>query len=216
MDDSELVHKPLVRAWARWALVWLTVFPFVGILVSIQFHNPEFLGGMSWSTFGRLRSVHLGGVLFGSFTTAFIGLLYYFVPRLCGTPLYKVEWGWWLLWMWNSFLTLGSLSLFMGYMVGVEYAEYEWPFNLMRFLVVATVAMQVIGTIFHRRASPFYVCDDYAWSLGDVDARHARTPCSATVGRHPISEDVFRSMGQGAGRPVHCRPSGAAGDACVD
>jgi cytochrome c oxidase cbb3-type subunit 1 len=93
MDDSELVHKPLVRAWARWALVSLTVFPFVGILVSIQFHNPEFLGGMSWSTFGRLRSVHLGGVLFGSFTTAFIGLLYYFVPRLCGTPLYKVEWG---------------------------------------------------------------------------------------------------------------------------
>ena len=113
--DIELVNKPLVKAWAWWALVWLTVFPFVGILVSIQFHNPEFLGGMPWFTFGRLRSVHLGGVLFGSFTTAFIGLLYYFVPRLCGTPLYKVEWGWWLLWMWNAFLVLGSLTLFMGY-----------------------------------------------------------------------------------------------------
>ena len=116
--DIELVNKPLVKAWAWWALVWLTVFPFVGILVSIQFHNPEFLGGMPWFTFGRLRSVHPGGVLFGSFTTAFIGLLYYFVPRLCGTPLYKVEWGWWLLWMWNAFLVLGSLTLFMGYMVG--------------------------------------------------------------------------------------------------
>lgn len=106
--DIELVNKPLVKAWGWWALVWLTVFPFVGILVSIQFHNPEFQGGMPWFTFGRLRSVHLGGVLFGSFTTAFIGLLYYFVPRLCGTPLYKVEWGW-LLWMWNVFssLTLG-------------------------------------------------------------------------------------------------------------
>ena len=144
--DIELVNKPLVKAWPWWALVWLTVFPFVGILVSIQFHNPEFLGGMPWFTFGRLRSVHLGGVLFGSFTTAFIGLLYYFVPRLCGTPLYKVEWGWWLLWMWNAFLVLGSLTLFMGYMVGVEYAEYEWPLNLMRFVVVATVAMQVVGS----------------------------------------------------------------------
>ena len=27
--------------------------------------------------------------------------------------------------MWNAFLVLGSLTLFMGYMVGVEYAEYE-------------------------------------------------------------------------------------------
>ena len=148
--DIELVNKPLVKAWAWGALVWLTVFPFVGILVSIQFHNPEFLGGMPWFTFGRLRSVHLGGVLFGSFTTAFIGLLYYFIPRLCGTPVYEVEWGWWLLWMWNAFLVLGSLTLFRGYMVGVEYAEYEWPLNLMRFIVVATVAMQVVGTMFRE------------------------------------------------------------------
>jgi cytochrome c oxidase cbb3-type subunit 1 len=164
--DVELVNKPLVKAWAWWALVWLTVFPFVGILVSIQFHNPEFLGGMPWFTFGRLRSVHLGGVLFGSFTTAFIGLLYYFVPRLCGTPLYKVEWGWWLLWIWNAFLVLGSLTLFMGYMVGVEYAEYEWPLNLMRFVVVATVAMQVIGTILRRRVPRFYVSLWYTLAAG--------------------------------------------------
>jgi len=164
--NSELVDKPLVKAWAWWSLVWLTVFPFVGILVSIQFHNPEFLGGLPWFTFGRLRSVHLGGVLFGSFTTAFIGLLYYFVPRLCGTPLFKVEWGWWLLWIWNAFLVLGSLTLFMGYMVGVEYAEYEWPLNLMRFVVVATVAMQVVGTILRRRASRFYVSLWYTLAAG--------------------------------------------------
>jgi len=166
MPNTDLVDKALVQAWAWWALVWLTVFPFVGILVSIQFHNPEFLGGISWFTFGRLRSVHLGGVLFGSFTTAFIGLLYYFVPRLCGAPLYKVEWGWWLLWIWNAFLALGSLTLFMGYMVGVEYAEYEWPMNLMRFIVVAAVAVQVVGTILRRRASRFYVSLWYTLAAG--------------------------------------------------
>ena len=59
MPNTDLVDKALVQAWAWWALVWLTVFPFVGILVSIQFHNPEFLGGIPWFTFGRLRSVHL-------------------------------------------------------------------------------------------------------------------------------------------------------------
>ena len=166
MDETELVDSPLVKAWAQWALVWLTFFPLVGVLVSIQFHNPEFLGGMPWFTFGRLRSVHLGGVLFGSFTSAFIALLYYFVPRLCGTPMYKVEWGWWLLWIWNAFLVLGSLTLLMGYMVGVEYAEYEWPLNLMRFIVVAAVAVQVIGTILRRRPPRFYVSLWYTLAAG--------------------------------------------------
>ncbi len=166
MEATELVDKQLVKAWVRWSLVWLTLFPFVGILVSIQFHIPELFDGMPWFTFGRLRAVHLGGVLFGSFTSAFITLLYYFVPRLTGTPLYKVEWGWWLLWIWNAFLLLGSLSLCMGYMVGVEYAEYEWPLNLMRFIVVAAVAIQVIGTILRRRGSRVYVSLWYTLAAG--------------------------------------------------
>ena len=50
MTDSDLDNKPLVKAWCRWALVWLTFFSLVGVLVSSQFHNPEFLGGMSWFT----------------------------------------------------------------------------------------------------------------------------------------------------------------------
>ncbi|HSE60418.1 MAG TPA: cbb3-type cytochrome c oxidase subunit I [Nitrospiraceae bacterium] len=155
--ETDFVDRLLVKAWARWALVWLTVFPFVGILVSIQFHNPEFLGGMPWFTFGRLRPVHTNGVIFGSFTTAFIALLYYFLPRLCGTPLYKVEWGWGLLLMWNAFLALGSLSLLMGYMIGVENAEFEWPFNALRYLVFLGLTIQVLGTIFRRRVARFYV-----------------------------------------------------------
>ncbi len=59
MEATELVDKQLVKAWARWSLVWLTLFPFVGILVSIQFHIPELFDGMPWFTFGRLRAVHL-------------------------------------------------------------------------------------------------------------------------------------------------------------
>lgn len=157
-----MVDTALVKAWSTWALIWLTLFPLVGILVSIQFHNPEFLGGISWLTFGRLRPVHTNGVIFGSFTTAFIGLLYYFVPRLCGTPVYKVEWGWWLLWMWNAFLILGSVSLLMGYIVGVENAEYDWPINFLRYAVLVGVTIQVLGTIVRRRTAIFYVSLWYA------------------------------------------------------
>jgi cbb3-type cytochrome oxidase subunit 1 len=80
MTEPDLVNKSVVTAWACWATVWLTLFHLVGILVSVQLHNPEFVGRISWFTFGRPRAVHLEGVVSGSFTTAFIALLYYFAP----------------------------------------------------------------------------------------------------------------------------------------
>src|SRR3569832_548017 len=79
-----LVNDILVRAWLRSALVWLTVFPLVGLLVSIKFHNPDFLGDVSWLTYGRLRPVHVSGIIFGAFSSPFLALVYYFVLHLCG------------------------------------------------------------------------------------------------------------------------------------
>jgi hypothetical protein len=215
MHETDLVDKALVKAWAWWALVWLTFFPLVGILVSIQFHNPEFLGGMPWFTFGRLRPVHTNGVIFGSFTTAFIALLYYFIPRLCGVPLYRVECGWWLLWMWNAFLILGSGSLLLGYVIGVENAEFEWPLNLLRYLVLLCLTIQVLGTIFRRRAARFYVSFWYTlaaaiWTLlnlliGNAGFDRIPVPIPATHPFHrfrhrPCSPDRVRRHDPMGGR----------------
>jgi cytochrome c oxidase cbb3-type subunit I/II len=157
MVNGELVNRPLVKAWLWWALVWLTVFPLVGVLVSIKFHNPGFLGSTSWLTFGRLRPVHVNGVIFGAFSSTFLGLLYYYVPRLCGVRMYKEKWGWWLLWLWNAFLFFGSISFMLGYNSGLEAGEYEWPFNILRFTVLGLIAVQVLGTVWRRTEKRFYV-----------------------------------------------------------
>jgi cbb3-type cytochrome oxidase subunit 1 len=45
----------------------------------------------------------------------------------------------------------------MGYVIGIENAEYEWPINLLRYVVFIGVTIQVLGTIFHRRTPRFYV-----------------------------------------------------------
>ena len=103
-NAADLVNKDLVRAWLWWAIAWLTIFPLVGLLVSIKFHYPDFLGETSWLTFGRLRPVHVNGVIFGAFSTPVLGLLYYLVPQLCGRRMAQEHWGWWLLWGWNIFL----------------------------------------------------------------------------------------------------------------
>jgi cytochrome c oxidase cbb3-type subunit 1 len=154
---DDLVNTDLVRAWLWWALVWLTIFPLVGLLVSIKFDYPDFLGGVAWLTFGRLRPVHVNGVIFGAFSTPVLGLLYYLVPRLCGRRMSGEKLGWPMLWAWNVFLVTGSVSLLMGYNLGFEAGEYQWPFNLLRWLILAVIAGQVIVTIFRRTERGFYV-----------------------------------------------------------
>ncbi|HEY0665350.1 MAG TPA: cbb3-type cytochrome c oxidase subunit I [Gallionella sp.] len=154
---ADLVNKELVLAWLWWSLAWLTIFPLVGLLVSIKFHYPDFLGETSWLTFGRLRPVHVNGVIFGAFSTPVLGLLYYLVPRLCGRRMAKEAWGWWLLWGWNTFLIAGSLSLLLGYNSGVEAGEFKWPLNILRWVVLTVIGGQVLATVLQRKEPGFYV-----------------------------------------------------------
>lgn len=187
MEIKESINNNLVKIWAGWGLVWLTIFPLIGALVSIKFHNPEFLSGQPWLTFGRLRPVHVNGVIFGAFSTSFIALLYYLVPRLCGTPLYREQWGKGLLWMWNIFLFAGSISLLLGYNLGFEAAEFEWPLNLLRFLVLGCLAIQVLGTVFRRTEPRLYVSLWYAmaaliWTLFNLILGNLILPYSDITG----------------------------------
>src|SRR5262249_9103057 len=81
--NDELIDARLIRGWLLWGFVWLMVAPTVGVLISTKFNYPDFLGEWAWSTFGRLRPVHVNGVIFGAFSTLFMGLAYYLTPRLC-------------------------------------------------------------------------------------------------------------------------------------
>lgn len=155
--ETALVNRELVKAWMAWSMVWLTIFPLVGLLVSVKFNVPEFLGETSWLTFGRLRPVHVNGVIFGAFSAPLLGLLYYMVPRLCGRQMAAERLGWWTLHGWNLFLIAGSLSLLMGYSAGFEAAEFPWPVNIVRYAVLAVVTGQVLATIFRRKEAGFYV-----------------------------------------------------------
>lgn len=155
--STTLVNQKLVRAWLIWALVWLMMFPLVGVVVSLKMHQPEFLDAWSWLTFGRLRPVHVNGVIFGAFSTAFIGMVYYVVPKLCGRPMAQEHWGRWQLAVWNIFIVGGVISVLAGYNAGYEVNEMAWPFKVLRWLVIASLTGQVLVTVFKRREGGLYV-----------------------------------------------------------
>ena len=65
LRNDELIDARLIRGWLLWGFFWLMFAPTIGVLISTKFNYPEFLGTSAWSTFGRLRPVHVNGVIFG-------------------------------------------------------------------------------------------------------------------------------------------------------
>ncbi len=155
--NDELINRDLIRTWLAWGFVWLLVFPTIGVIVSTKFSYPEFLGNLPWLTFGRLRPIHVNGVIWGAFSTLFIGLCHYIVPRLCGVRLWREQWSSTLLWVWNLNLALAMVLLALGQNRGWEAGEFPLINVSVIFLSVLLLTVQFLMTIKHRKEAPLYV-----------------------------------------------------------
>ncbi len=170
MESEALVNKENVRAWLWSAIVWMTVFPILGIIVSIKFHNPDFLGGIPWLTWGRIRPLHVNGVIWGSFSTTFFAAVNYFVPKLCGVRLHKEEWSKKIVWIWNFGLVYSTVGLLAGGdgfwagNKGIEAGDFPVVGDIFLFLAMGLLTVQVLGTMVRRTEKRFYVAMWYTVS----------------------------------------------------
>jgi cytochrome c oxidase cbb3-type subunit I len=156
-DPDSLIDSGLIRKWLYWGLFWLMATPSIGVAISTLFNYPDYLGTSEYLTFGRLRPLHVNGVIFGAFSTLFIGLCYYLLPRLCGVPIWKGDWGHWLVWVWNLGLIAGMAALVLGYNQGLEAGEFPLLIDSVIFLVIGVITVQFLMTIAHRREVALYV-----------------------------------------------------------
>ena len=156
-DVDDLIDRALIRQWLYWGLFWLMFFPTIGVLMSAMFTFPDYLGTVPYLTFGRIRPIHVNGVIFGAFSTLFIGLCYYIVPRLTGIRMVWERLGYVLVWMWNLAIIAGSLSLALGYNQGFEAGEYVLPVDIALFIVIGALTLQFIVTVGRRVVEGVYV-----------------------------------------------------------
>ncbi|HXO20252.1 MAG TPA: cbb3-type cytochrome c oxidase subunit I, partial [Thermoanaerobaculia bacterium] len=133
-DLDRLIDRDLIRKWLYWGLFWVMFAPTIGVIVSTKFSYPDFLGTLPYTTFGRLRPIHVNGVIFGAFSTLFIGLCYYIVPRLTGTRIYRERLGHAIVWVWNLGLLAGFVSLALGYNHGMEAGEFPLAVGIVVFI----------------------------------------------------------------------------------
>ncbi|MDA8125109.1 MAG: cbb3-type cytochrome c oxidase subunit I [Deltaproteobacteria bacterium] len=155
-SDSDLVNKGIVRAWLVWGFFWALFAPVVGILLSLVFNFPTFLD-TEFSHFGRLRPLHVNGVILGVFSNLFIGMAHYMVPKLTGTRLYREAWSRSSLILWNGTLVIAFTLLLLGYNKGLEVAELPNPLPLFLTAALGLFAYQVFMTIARRREEKIFV-----------------------------------------------------------
>jgi len=155
--NDDVVDRELTRKWLASGFLWLLLFPTVGVILSTKFTYPEFLGSHPWLTFGRIRPIHVNGVIWGAFSTLFIGLCHYIVPRLCGVRLWNERWSHWLIWVWNVNLAVAVLLLAGGWNRGWEAGEFALVNVIVIFLALLVLTAQFLITIKNRREAPLYV-----------------------------------------------------------
>lgn len=143
--------------WLFSGVFWMLVTMSFGMIEAIKLIYPHFLGGVSQVTFGRLRPVHVNGVLFGWLSMAIIGGYLYMIPRLSGRKLYYERVCIATAWFYNLIVASSIVLLAYGFTKGKEYEEWIRPLNLGVILCVDIVAACLLLTLLNRRHERLYV-----------------------------------------------------------
>lgn len=161
---SPMEHSDTTAAWFLLSsIAYFFIVGVIAIMIAAKFVWPELLGTVSVLTYGRLRPLHVNGMLFGWLLAADMGLVYYVVPRLCGVKLWSEKLGVATAVLWNVIILGAVVSLLAGWNQGLEYAEL--PFLLDVAVVVAWVMFgwNIFATIATRKYTQMYVT---IWYVG--------------------------------------------------
>jgi cytochrome c oxidase cbb3-type subunit 1 len=134
----------------------------VGVIVAAQLVWPE-LNVAEWLHFGRLRPLHTNAVIFAFGGCALFATSYYCVQRTCHTRLFAPGLAAFTFWGWQLIIVLAAITLPLGWTSGKEYAELEWPIDILITLVWVSYAIVFFGTIGTRKTTHIYVAN---WFYG--------------------------------------------------
>ena len=144
--DDAIVRKFL---WATfvWGLIGMTV----GLLIALQLAVPALNLDIPWLSFGRLRPLHTNAVIFAFAGNAFFTGAYYSSQRLLKTRMFSDALSAIHFWGWQLIIVLAALTLPLGFTQAKEYAELEWPIDILIAVVWVVFAINFFGTLAKRR-----------------------------------------------------------------
>lgn len=162
-NSAETFNYGVVRQFAIMTVVWGIVGMAVGVLIAAQLMWPQLNFDTAWLSYGRLRPLHTNAVIFAFGGSALFATSYYVVQRTCQARLFCGPLAAFTFWGWQIVIVAAAISLPLGFTSGKEYAELEWPIDILITLVWVAYAIVFFGTIMKRRSAHIYVAN---WFFG--------------------------------------------------
>jgi len=163
MSEPATFNYRVVRQFTIMTIIWGIVGMGVGVLIAAQLLWPELNFDTPWFSYGRLRPLHTNAVIFAFGGSALFATSYYAVQRTCQVRLFSDGLAAFTFWGWQAVIVLAAVTLPMGYTTGKEYAELEWPIDILIALVWVAYAVVFFGTIAKRKTPHIYVAN---WFYG--------------------------------------------------
>ena len=163
MESQETYNYRVVRQFAVMTVIWGVVGLLVGVIIAAQLAWPALNFDIPWLTYSRLRPLHTNAVIFAFGGSALFATSYYVVQRTCQARLFAGGLAAFTFWGWNLVIVAAAISLPMGWTTGKEYAELEWPIDILITLVWVSYAIVFFGTIVKRKVQHIYVAN---WFFG--------------------------------------------------
>jgi cytochrome c oxidase cbb3-type subunit 1 len=163
VETSLDYNYKVVKQFTIAAVVWGVVGMLVGVFIAAQLTWPALNFDIAWLTFGRLRPLHTNAVIFAFGGCALMGTSYYVVQRTSQVRLFSDGLAAFTFWGWQLVIVAAAITLPMGITQSKEYAELEWPIDILITIVWVSYAVLFFGTIAKRRVQHIYVAN---WFYG--------------------------------------------------
>ncbi len=147
----------IVKNFAVATIVWGIVGMLVGVLIASQLFAPVMNLGNQYTTYGRIRPLHTNAVIFAFVGNAIFMGVYYSLQRLCKARMYSDLLSKLHFWGWQLIIVLAAITLPLGMTTSHEYAELEWPIDILITLIWVVFGINMFGTIIKRRERHLYV-----------------------------------------------------------
>ncbi|MCX7628483.1 MAG: cytochrome-c oxidase, cbb3-type subunit I [Methylophilaceae bacterium] len=156
---NEQYNYEVIRKFAIMTLVWAVVGMLVGVYIAFELAFPVLNFDIPYITFGRLRPVHTGAVIFGFGGSILFATSYYIVQRTCQARLFSDGLANFTFWGWQAIIVLAALNHVLGFSQGREYAEMNWQIDILIAIVWVAYIVNFVGTLMKRKESHIYVAN---------------------------------------------------------
>lgn len=157
MENQKFYYdNKIVKLFILATIIWGVVAILVGVLVALQIAIPAFNLGIEFTTFGRTRPIHTNAVIFAFVGNAIYAGVYYSLQKLLKTRLFSDTLSKIHFWGWQLIIVLAAVTFALGITTSKEYAELEWPIDILVAVIWVIFGWNMIGTILRRRVQHIY------------------------------------------------------------